>query len=63
MRQDALRRRWQRFPQLGPVPEKWVHDEPPPTLDEMLRAFYVEPIAECLNRPSPLLRLLEKGGS
>lgn len=57
-------RRWQRFPQLGPVPERWMKygGEPPfsVVVSETLKAIYLPAVRHWLNQPSPLMQLLEK---
>lgn len=54
-------RRWLRFPQLGPIPDKWLDVGPPPTSpttyfnEIFLATGMIEAIAEQINAPNPLL--------
>lgn len=56
--------RWQKFPQLGPVPARWMKygGEPPfsVVMHEVLRAIYLPVVRHLLNQPSPFLAYLEK---
>jgi hypothetical protein len=63
-RKWGLQARWARFPQLGPLPEKWADDPGAPTerlghFNEILVGYYLDPISHMLNSPSPLLKYLE----
>lgn len=59
VRKWGLQARWRHFPELGPVPEKWMDVGPSPTgvalFSECMTAFYLDPIAGMLNEPSTLL--------
>jgi hypothetical protein len=55
---------WKKFPQLGPIPEKWMDVGPAPkglsAINELLIEVYSPAIRHMLNQPSPLMAFLEK---
>lgn len=59
--------RWNKFPQLGPVPERWMkYGGKPPfmvAMQELLIGYYSPAIREMVNTPSPLLRFIGKRAS
>lgn len=66
VRKWELQGRWKRYPQLGPVPAKWMDVGEPPTslsvyVSVVLDAVdYAGAIAKMMNEPTPLLRFLEE---
>ena len=55
-------RRWRRFPQLGPIPEKWTIFGPKPDrltwISTALQAYYEGPIRRMVNDDNLLWRVL-----
>lgn len=58
-----IQKRWAKFPQLGPIPQKWMDVGPAPQglvpyLNEVFISVYLGPVREMMNAPTPLLRYL-----
>jgi hypothetical protein len=57
--------RWEKFPQLGPPPARWMkYGGVPPfhvQVGVLLKAFYGEPVREMFNNTSPLLQFIGRG--
>ena len=64
VRKWGYQSRWKKFPQLGPIPEKWMDVGPVPRggsyMNELLMAIYEPALVHFFNQSSPLMKYLEK---